>query len=111
MISIFKKNQPSVFLTVPYTKDFRGYKRIKVATFEDKEAQKGIDKVIRQPSIKEISFEKIPKYDGLIVYADGNKIGTIWKHSWEEYYKAITGKKVSAAHVQFANDVHLFIKI
>ena len=114
-MSLFKKKpkfEPG--LTVPHTDTFKGYKRIKLATYKDKNAHAGIRDLGSAP-ISYVGFQiyEDPQNKCVNVYADGNRIGTIWKHSWENYYKAIKSGKVSAAHVMIndPDEVYLFIAL
>lgn len=113
-----KKEEPApTFVTsVPYSEHFRGYKRLKLATYQDKEADKGIEAFKAAATIKEITFKEylFPDTTPLLrVYGDGHKLGTIWKNSWEEYYKAIKSGKCEKASVAFSElgDVFLFVKL
>lgn len=113
-----KKEEPAPnFVTsVPYSDHYRGYKRLKLATYQDKEADKGIEAFKAADAIKEITFQEylFPDTTPLLrVYGDGHKLGTIWKSSWEDYYKAIKNEKCEKASVAFndLNEVFLFIKL
>ena len=114
-MSLFKKKpkfEPD--LTVPHTDTFKGYKRIKLATYKDKYAYAGI-RDLGSASISYVSFA-FGDADGsplINVYADRHRIGTIWKHSWADYFKAIKSGKVSAAHVMIndPDEVYLFIAL
>ena len=107
--------QLSFTLTVPHTKNFRGFKRIKLATYNDPYAEAGI-KFVKGSDIKEVSFEEYIYEDTsplMRVYADGNQIGTIWSNSWAEYYGKIKSGQCSKASVKFedSGDVMLFVKL
>lgn len=113
-----KKEEPApTFVTsVPYSEHFRGYKRLKLATYQDKEADKGIEAFKAADAIKKITFQEylFPDTTPLLrVYGDGHKLGTIWKSSREEYYKAIKSGKCEKASVAFSElgDVFLFLKL
>ena len=106
--------QPSFTLTVPHTKNYRGFKRIKLATYKDPYAEAGI-KFVKGSEIKGITFEEY-LYENtsplMRVYADGNQIGTIWSSSWQEYFDMIRSGHCTKASVSFADsgDVMLFVK-
>ena len=114
-MSLFKKKpkfEPD--LTVPHTDTFKGYKRIKLATFKDKDAYAGIKALGANP-ISYVSFV-FGSADGspfVHVYADQHRVGTIWKHSWTDYFKAIKAGKIRAAHVMVVDrdEVYLFIAL
>lgn len=109
MFGIKKKAQKPWSFSVPYTHNFRGTKRVKLTTYMDKWAEEGIAATLGK-EIKEFRFEKVKGYDGLTVYADGKKIGTIWRNYWPEVYDRIIAKEISEAHVQFGGDVYFFVK-
>lgn len=110
-MALFKK-KPKMDFTVPHTDGFKGYKRIKLATYHDKYAHAGI-KALGSSPISYVAFQ-LADADGskcVNVFADGNRIGTIWKRSWDEYYKMISSGKVQAAHVKIVDpdEVYLYI--
>lgn len=107
---------PTFVTSVPYSEHFRGYKRIGLDAHNDKEADKGIEAFKAADTIKEITFKEylFPDTTPLLrVYGDGHKLGTIWKSSWEDYYKAIKNGKCEKASVAFndLDEVFLFIKL
>jgi hypothetical protein len=107
--------QPTFALTVPHTKNYRGFKRLNLATYKGPYAEAGI-RFVKGSDIREISFEEYiyPDTPPLMrVYADGNQIGTIWSASWSDYYDAIRRGRCTKASVSFTDsgDVMLFIKI
>ena len=108
---LFKKSE-RMDCTVPHTESYRGYKRIKLASYRDEVAHKGIKK-LGTLSISYIGFQLIKGQPGINVYADGNRIGTIWKDSWASYYKAIKDGQVKAGHVEIADadTVYLYVCI
>ena len=112
MLNLFKKKQiaPAWSYTVPYSNNFRGFKRLKLATYKDEYAQAGLLSLQDLPSYDRVTFTKIPDYDGINVSVDGHKVGTIWKHSWTEYYDAIISEKVEKAHLKIDENAYLFIK-
>lgn len=113
MFNLFKNKStnPAALWTysVPYSDHFRGYKRIKLATYNDPVAQAGLKKISKMSSINEIRFEGIPD-NGINVYVDGFRAGTIWKHSWEDYFKVIKSAKVEKAHINVDDEACLYIK-
>ena len=103
-------------LTVPYSDHFRGYKRVGLDTFGDKEVEKNLGVLKDVDSFSEITFReyKFPNANPLLrVYVDGNKIGTIWSNSKPEYYKLILKRQIERA--SFATDglgnAVVFIKV
>ena len=112
-MALFKK-KPQMDFAVPHADGFKGFKRIKLATYKDEYAYKGIKKLGTKP-ITNVGFQLF-KHDnaiGINVYANDNKIGTIWRDSWTDYYKAIKAGKVRAAHVDIVDpdEVYLYIAI
>ena len=99
--------------TVPHSDSYKGFKRIKLATYNDKHAYKGI-KLLGSAPIKAVtfSFVKAGNYRPLHILANGKQIGTIWKDSWEQYYKDIKAEKIQAAHIEIVDrdEVYLFIQ-
>ena len=122
-MSLFKKKpkkkpdpDPLFVRSVPYSQSFKGFKRIKLSTFQDPLADAVIEAVKAADDIDQITF-KAYRFEGtsgplLRVYADGNKLGTIWSASYKEYYNLIKAGKCAAASVAFvdAGDVLLFVK-
>lgn len=112
-MTLFKK-KPKLDLIVPHTDSFTGFKRIKLATYKDEYASKGI-KALGSKPVSEVGFElvKAASSDGINVYANGYRIGTMWKHSWAEYYRAIKSGKVKAAHIDVTDpeSVYLYIAL
>ena len=95
-----KEPRPTFTATVPYTEHFRGYKRIALANYRDAEAERGTAIVMAAGEIREITFKEyiFPDTNPLMrVYADGNKIGTIWSNSHREEYKKIKSGRCTAA--------------
>ena len=110
-MSLFKRKPKSWSLTVPNTESFKGYKRIKLTTYGDKDAEAGINKVIRSGAPQYIRFEEVPTKNGIVVFADGCKVGLIWQNYWSDQYKAIKDGRVDAVHLRIESDVHLFLHI
>ncbi len=112
MFNLFKKksSDPEALWTysVPYSDNFRGYKRIKLATYNDPVAQAGLKKISQLATISQIRFDGIP--NGINVYVDDFRAGSIWKDSWEDYYKVIKSVKVEKAHIKVDDEAYLYIK-
>ncbi len=110
-MSLFKKKTPMDFI-VPHPDSFKGFKRLKLATYRDETAHSGIKRLGQKP-ISSVGFQMFSKSGavGINVYANDNRIGTIWKDSWTDYYKVIKAGKVFAAHVDIADpdEVYLYI--
>ena len=110
-MTLFKK-KPEMDFIVPHTDNYKGFNRIKLATYRDEHAHAGIRKLGAKP-ISTVGFQVIkhPGTYGINVYANGNRIGTIWRDSWADYYKVIKAGKVSAAHVDIVDpdEVYLYI--
>lgn len=111
-----KEPAPTFVFTVPYSDHFRGYKRVGLDTYGDKEVEKNLQVLKDVDGFSEITFReyKFPNTNPLLrVYVDGNKIGTIWSTSKPEYYKLILKRQIERA--SFATDgignAVIFIKI
>ena len=110
-----KEPEPTFVLSVPHSDHFKGYKRIKLSTYQDAEVDKGLEAVKAADTIREVTFKeyKFPDTSPLIrVFADGHKIGTIWSTSNPEYYKKIKQglcEKASVAYNEL-DDIFLFVK-
>jgi hypothetical protein len=111
-----KEPEPTFVFTVPYSDHFRGYKQVGLSTYGDKEVEANLEVLKNVDSFSEITFKeyRFPNTNPLLrVYADGNKIGTIWSNSVPEYYKLILNRRVEKA--SFATDglgnAVIFIKI
>jgi hypothetical protein len=113
--STSKEPAPTFELSVPYSDHFRGYKRIKLATYKDQEADKGIEWFKAAAEVHQITFKEyiFPDTNPLLrVYGDGHKIGIIWSDSWPDLYEKIkigSAKKASVGFTELG-DVFLFIK-
>ncbi len=110
-MALFKK-KPEMDFIVPHTDNYKGFRRIKLATYRDEYACAGIRK-LGTKQIRTVGFQVIKHPDtyGINVYANDNRIGTIWRDSWADYYKVIKAGKVSAAHVDIVDpdEVYLYI--
>lgn len=100
---LFKKRKadilspmPMVVLeyTVPHTDNYRGYKKLKLATYNYSDAYKGI-RDLGSNAIMAVtfSFVKIGGHTPLHILANNHLVGTVWPDSWEQYYKDIKAKK------------------
>ena len=107
-LNLFKKKPDGLLYSVPQSLPFDGH-QIKLATYQDKLAEDGLRKIRKQSTIKEIQICKIPDYDGLAIYADGNRAGTVWKDSWSGLYGKLKNHKISKAFLSVSDDVYLFI--
>lgn len=114
-VSAPKEPQPTIILSVPYSEHFRGFKRMQLSTVDDKEAEKGIKATQAAEIVDRIKFVeyKFPDTPPLMrVYADDNKLGTMWSTVYTEYYEAVRNghcKKASFAFSQ-SDDVYLYLK-
>ena len=112
-MALFKK-KPETDFTVPHTDNYKGFDRIKLATYRDEYAHAGIKK-LGAKQIRTVGFQLIkhPGTYGINVYANDNRVGTIWRDSWANYYKAIKAGKVRAAHVDIVDtdEVYLYIAV
>ena len=110
-----KKSEPSPSFTisVPYSKTYKGFKRMKLATYQDPLVD--LDAIRNAPDPGRVLFEEYLFDDTpplLRVSFDGIRLGTIWSSSWAEYYDAIRNGRVSAVSLGLnATDVYLFLKI
>jgi len=106
--------KPVVVFTVPHSKGFRGYKRIKLATYKDEIAQEGLRRISAADSIGRISLSVYELQDTppfVRVEADGNRAGTMWNDSWKEYIDLIRAGRCSSAHLNVSDDnAYLFVK-
>lgn len=113
MLNLFKKKSaaPAAWsFTVPHSNNFRGYKRLKLSTYNDPEALSGIKHIAQISDIDQVRFVEIPGHNGINVFVDKFKAGTIWRDSWTDYYKAIRSEKVEKVHLNVENEAYLFIK-
>ena len=112
-MALFKK-KPEMDFIVPHANSFKDFNRIKLATYRDEYAHAGIRK-LGTKQIRTVGFQTIkhPGTYGINVYANDNRIGTIWRDSWADYYKAIKAGKVYAAHVDIVDpdEVYLYIAL
>ena len=70
---------PSFTISIPYSKNFRGFKRMKLTTYQDPLVD--MDAIRNAPDPKEVLFEEYlyPDTPPLMrVSADGMRLGTIW---------------------------------
>ena len=105
-----KKSAPDIWsCTVPHTKGFRGFKRLRLATYADRDSEIGCKRIAKLPFFDQVRFVEIPGYDGINVFVDDFKAGTVWAHSWPDYYKAIRSEKVAKVHLMVENGPYLFL--
>ena len=104
---------PSFTISIPYSKNFRGFKRMKLTTYQDPLVD--MDAIRNAPDPKEVLFEEYlyPDTPPLMrVSFDGIRLGTIWSSSWTEYYEVIRSGRVSAVSLGLSEtDVFLFLKV
>ena len=112
-MALFKK-RPQLDFVVAHADNADGYARLKLATYRDELAHQGIRSLGKKP-VKSVGFQIIKErsVNGINVYANDNRIGTIWRDSWTDYFKAIKTGKVRAAHVDIIgpDEVYLYIAI
>lgn len=104
---------PTFTIDVPYSENFRGFKRIKLDAKDDRYLD--IDAIKAAPTVDRIHFEEYQYEDTtplIRVLADQNRLGTLWKNSYPDYYKMIKQGKCTAASIGFTEwgDVFLFVK-
>ena len=104
---------PSFTISIPYSKNFRGFKRMKLTTYQDPLVD--LDAIKSAPDPDAILFEEYlyPDTPPLMrVSFDGMRLGTIWSYYSEEYYEAIRSGRVSAVSLGLSEtDVFLFLKV
>lgn len=104
---------PSLALYIPYSKGFRGFKRLKLTTYQDPLVD--LDAIRNAPDPDRVLFEEYiyPDTPPLFrVSFDGIRLGTIWSYYNEDYYAAIRNGRVSKVSMAIDGDeVFLFIKI
>lgn len=108
--------RPEIVLSVPYSDGFKDFKRIKLDSYQDPIAEAGTRAAKASDTTDRIRFElyRFPNTSPLLrVFADGNKLGTIWSTSYPELFKAIVSGHCSKASVAWTGtgDVLLFVKI
>lgn len=107
-MNLFKKKPSGLLYIIPQSDPFDG-KRIKLATYKDRQAEEGLKKIRTHYPIKSLQICKIPEYEGLAIYADGNKAGVIWRDSWSGLYDKVKNHRISKAFLSVSDDVYLFI--
>ena len=104
---------PSFTISIPYSKNFRGFKRMKLTTYQDPLVD--LDAIKSAPDPDAILFEEYlyPDTPPLMrVSFDGIRLGTIWSSSWAEYYDTIRSGRVPAVSLGVSeNDVFLYLKV
>jgi hypothetical protein len=109
-----KEPAPTFSCSVPYSETFKGFKRIKLDTFDDRYTD--LDKIKAAPTVDQVRFEEYI-YKGtpplIRVYADQYRLGTLWSSAHSDYYKKIKQGKCTNASFGFTElgDVYLFIKL
>ena len=108
-------DRPVFSCSVPYSEHFKGYKRITISKYSDPIAEAGLKRFKAAPDAKIVTFEEYlyPDTSPLMrVIIDGNRVGTIWSTSYEDYYKKIRSGKCVRASVGYNDwdNVFLFVK-
>ena len=110
-----KKSEPSPScrVSVPYSKSYKGYKRIRITKYADPLVD--IDVIRAMPDPDAILFEEylLPGTSPLLrVSAGGVRLGTFWKNEINApYYDLIRSGKCTAVSLGTnATDVYLFVK-
>ncbi len=107
--------EPTFVISVPYSAHFKGFKRIQLDSYNDAEAEAGLQAAKAAASVDKIVFKeyRFPGVTPLIrVFADNYKLGTIWRSSHQEYYDLIKKKKCTKATFGYneLGNVFVFIK-
>ena len=105
---------PSCTIPVPYSKTYKGYKRIRITKTSDPLVDIGVIRAMPDPS--EIIFQEylFPDTSPLLrVTANGVRLGTFWKNELDaEYYDLVRSGKCTAVSLGTnATDVFIFIKV
>ena len=104
---------PAFAISIPYSSRFKGFKRMKLTTYQDPLVD--IDAIRNAPDPERVLFEEYLYPDSsplMRVSFDGIRLGTIWSSYWAEYYDAIRSGRVSAVSLGLSTtDVFLFLKI
>lgn len=100
-MGLFKKIQKSdelIRYSIPYSKNFRGFKRFPVSVHGNKEAEKN-NKIFCQNDFSNSTFEFVfdNKNDFVGIYIDGLNAGTIFD---EDIVNAIKANKIAAIHAE-----------
>ena len=108
-----KEIAPSFTTSVPYSKNFKGFKRIKLSTYNDPLVD--LELIRAMPDPAEVIFEEYlyPDVSPLFrVSAAGVRLGTMWKNELnQEYYDLIRSGKCKKVSLGLnATDVFIFIK-
>lgn len=101
--------------SIPFTENFKGFKRIPLDVYKDPEVDKGLKAFKAADAIQQITFKEyiFPNVSPLIrVYADGHKLGTIWSTTRPEQYEMIKQRRCEKAAVGYndLDNVFLFVK-
>ena len=108
-----KKDKPNRTISVPYSKTFKGYKRLKLKTYNDPAVD--LDMIRAMPDPDEIIFQEylFPGTSPLLRVYAGVKLGTLWRNELNfEYYDIILSGKCTAVSLGTnATDVFIFIKV
>lgn len=115
---LFKKKKPtapkpSAVFTYPQTKNYRGFKRIKLSSYGHQPALDGIEALsgsdLSDATITiNVFVDDNPR---AVVCVDQYEVGTIWKRSFDQF-GALLGGKVSAVRLEIRDgESFLFYKV
>lgn len=109
-----KKDAPALTISVPYSASYKGYKKLKLKTYSD--PQVDLDEIRAMPDPDAIIFEEhlFPGASPLLrVYANGVKLGTLWKNELNaEYFDHIlNGRCTRVSLGTNATNVFIFLKV
>lgn len=116
---LFKKKKktapkPDAVFTYPQTKNYRGFKRIKLTSYGYQPAMNGIAAVSKMDlTDATIDILLVTKTDSpyAIVKVGPHHVGTIWKRNFDQFGALLDGR-VSAVRLEINDgDSYLFYKI
>jgi hypothetical protein len=115
---LFKKKKPTApepdaVFTYPQTKNYRGFKRIKLTSYGYQPAQDGIAALsgsdLSDATITIAVF--VDEYPRAVVSVGQYEVGTIWQHSFNQFGTLLDGK-VSAVRLEIRDgESFLFYKV
>ena len=104
--------EPVAVYTYPQTKNYRGFKRYKLSSYGYEPAQVGI-KWLSGSDLSDatITMSIFMDYPRATFSVDGNVVGAIWEHSFDNF-PALRDGKVSAVRLEIRDgDAYIFYKI